>query len=106
MEPKAKQNHESVVKEIKRNTRLKFNSEEKIRIILEGLRGEDMIHTPAKYVRNATTQLSLQACLKSIINDIIIDVNGEVDALGDDFDYHNYLCDSKSIQTLARAVVK
>lgn len=43
MLPKAKQGPESVVKEIKRNTRRKFNSEEKIRIILEGLRGEDSI---------------------------------------------------------------
>ena len=43
MRPKAKQDPESVVKEIKRNTRRKFNSEEKIRIILEGLRGEDSI---------------------------------------------------------------
>ena len=43
MLPKAKQDPESVVKEIKRNTRRKFNSEEKIRIILEGLRGEDSI---------------------------------------------------------------
>lgn len=43
MEPKAKQSQESVVREIKRNTRRKFSSEEKIRIILEGLRGEDSI---------------------------------------------------------------
>lgn len=43
MSPKAKQNPESVVKEIKRNPRRKFNSKEKIRIILEGLRGEDSI---------------------------------------------------------------
>jgi transposase len=43
MGPKAKQDPKSVVKEIKRNTRRKFNSEEKIRIILEGLRGEDSI---------------------------------------------------------------
>ena len=43
MKPKAEQNTESVVREIKRNTRRKFNSEEKIRIILEGLRGEDSI---------------------------------------------------------------
>jgi len=43
MGPKAKQDSESVVKEIKRNTRRTFNSEEKIRIILEGLRGEDSI---------------------------------------------------------------
>ena len=43
MEPKAKQNPESVVREIKRNTRRKSNSEEKIRIILEGLRGDDSV---------------------------------------------------------------
>jgi transposase len=43
MKPKAKQDPESVVREIKRNTRRKFNSEEKIRIVLEGLRGEDSI---------------------------------------------------------------
>ena len=43
MGPKAKEDPESVVKEIKRKTRRRFNSEEKIRIILEGLRGEDSI---------------------------------------------------------------
>jgi transposase len=31
---------ESIVKDIKRNTRRKFGAEEKIRIILEGLKGE------------------------------------------------------------------
>ena len=41
MEPKAKQSPESVVREIKRRTLRKFNSEEQIRLILEGLRGED-----------------------------------------------------------------
>ena len=34
---------EQVVKEIKRNTRKKYSAEEKIRIVLEGLRGEDSI---------------------------------------------------------------
>ena len=34
---------EDIVREIKRKTRRVFNSEEKIRIILEGLRGEDSI---------------------------------------------------------------
>lgn len=34
---------EAVVREIKRKTRRKFSSEEKIRIILEGLRGEESI---------------------------------------------------------------
>ena len=43
MKPKTKQSPESVVKEIKRKTRRKFNPEERIRIILEGLKGEDSI---------------------------------------------------------------
>ena len=34
---------ESVVREIKRRTRKKYSSEEKIQIVLEGLRGEDSI---------------------------------------------------------------
>ncbi len=34
---------EKVVREIRRQTRRKFNAEEKIRIVLEGLRGEESI---------------------------------------------------------------
>jgi transposase len=40
---KKQRNPESVVREIKRKTRRKFSSEEKIRIVLEGLRGEESI---------------------------------------------------------------
>jgi transposase len=43
MKPKTKQSPESVVREIKRKTRRKFNPEERIRIVLEGLKGEDSI---------------------------------------------------------------
>ena len=43
MKLKTSQSPESVVREIKRKTRRKFNSEEKIRIVLEGLKGEDSI---------------------------------------------------------------
>jgi transposase len=38
-----KRDPESVVREIKRKTRRKYSSEEKIRIVLEGLRGEESI---------------------------------------------------------------
>jgi transposase len=37
MKPKTRKSPESVVREIKRRTRRKFKSEEKIRIILEGI---------------------------------------------------------------------
>ena len=43
MEPKTSKSPESVFREIKRKTRCKFNYEEKIRIISEGLKGEDSI---------------------------------------------------------------
>lgn len=43
MKPKADRDPESVVREIKRKSRREFNPEERIRIILEGLKGEDSI---------------------------------------------------------------
>jgi transposase len=45
MKTKDHHNPESVVREIKRKTRRKFAAEEKIRIILEGLKGEKSITT-------------------------------------------------------------
>ena len=43
MTAKKKTDPESVVREIKRKTRRKYSAEEKIRIVLEGLRGEQSI---------------------------------------------------------------
>ena len=36
-------NNEKLVKDIRRRTRKKYSSEEKIRIVLEGMRGEESI---------------------------------------------------------------
>jgi transposase len=43
MKPKTSKKLESAVREIKHKTRRKFNPEERMRIILEGLKGEDSI---------------------------------------------------------------
>ncbi len=43
MENKRKQSATELIKEVKRRTRGTFSSEEKIKIVLEGLRGEDSI---------------------------------------------------------------
>ena len=40
---KKKKSAEKAIKEIKRNTRRKFTAEEKIRIVIEGLRGEESV---------------------------------------------------------------
>jgi transposase len=39
----AKKDSEAIVRDIKRKTRKRYNAEEKIRIVLEGLRGEESI---------------------------------------------------------------
>ena len=39
----SKYDSEKVVKDIRRRTRRKYSAEEKIRIVLDGLRGEDSI---------------------------------------------------------------
>ena len=43
MRPKTQASPESVVREINRNTRRKITAEEKIRIVFEGLKGEESI---------------------------------------------------------------
>ena len=43
MPAKKKQSSEAAVREIRRRTRRRFSAEEKIRIVLEGLRGEDSV---------------------------------------------------------------
>ena len=43
MSEKKKSKTEAVVREIRRKTRRKYSAEEKIRIVLDGLRGEDSI---------------------------------------------------------------
>ena len=40
---KKKKSAESIIKDIKRRTRRKFSAEEKIRIVIEGLKGEESI---------------------------------------------------------------
>ena len=39
-------NSEKLVKDVRRRTRKKYSSEEKIRIVLEGMRGEESITVP------------------------------------------------------------
>jgi len=88
MEPKATKNPESVVREIKRKTRRKFSSEEKIRIILEGLKGEDSISAicrregiaPSLYYKWSKT--FLQAGKRRLKGDTLREANtDEVDEL-------------------------
>ncbi len=41
--PAGRPSSEKIIRDIKRNTRMQYSSEEKIRIVLDGVRGEDSI---------------------------------------------------------------
>jgi len=83
MEPKTSKSSESVVREIKRKTRRKFNSEERIRIILEGLKGEDSIAAicrregiaPSLYYK--WSKIFLQAGKRRLDGDTIREANSD-----------------------------
>ena len=47
---------EKIVKDIKRATRKHYSSEEKIRIVLDGLRGEDKLKQPQPQEGEAETR--------------------------------------------------
>ena len=83
MKPKTSKKPESVVREIKRKTRRKFNSEERIRIILEGLKGEDSIAAicrregiaPSLYYK--WSKMFLQAGKRRLNGDTIREANSD-----------------------------
>ena len=86
-----KRTAEAVVKDIRRQTRRKFGSEEKIRIVLEGLKGEESISgicrkegiAPALYYR--WSKDFIEADKKRLNDDTERDVNpGEVKDLKDE----------------------
>ena len=83
MEPKTSKSPKSVVREIKRKTRRKFNTEERIRIILEGLKGEDSIAAicrregiaPSLYYK--WSKMFLQAGKRRLNGDTIREANSD-----------------------------
>lgn len=76
-----KKKAESIIKDIKRQTRRKFSAEEKITIVLEGLKGEESIATicrregiaPALYYR--WSKDFLEAGKKRLMGDTMRDAN-------------------------------
>ena len=89
----SKKNPESIVREIKRKTRRVFNAEEKIRIVLEGLRGEESIAVISRREGIHTSQYYkwskefLEAGKKRLNGDTVREATSpEVDALREEND--------------------
>lgn len=78
---KNKKSAESVIKDIKRRTRRKFSAEEKIRIVIEGIKGEESIAeicrregiVPALYYR--WSKDFMEAGKKRLLDDTVREAN-------------------------------
>ncbi len=77
-----------------------------IRNILEkdGL-SESILKTPYKFVRDTKDRARFSQCLNTIVDDLVIDLNAEVDEYGDTFDYRDKLRDSVWVKEINRKIV-
>jgi len=76
MNEKSKRSPEKIIKEIKRKTRRKFSSEEKIRIVIEGLRGEDSIAAICRREANTAEVCKLKrenTDLKMLVAELVLE---------------------------------
>lgn len=77
-----------------------------LRLILEqDPVGKNVIRNPREYIRSPDAEKRLQQCVHGILKDVVIDINGEIDPLGEDFDYRDKLRDEKWVHSLAQSVV-
>ena len=67
--------------------------------------GRKLIASPEDFVRKQSKRNHFQKCVEALVKDIVIDVNAEVDALGEDFDYRGKLRDESWVKELKKAVV-
>jgi len=68
-------------------------------------KGKELILNPEKFVRTKEDRKDFINATTTIINDVIIDFNGEVANLGDDFDYKSRLRDEVWIKKLSQEIV-
>ncbi|SIR38801.1 MULTISPECIES: AIPR family protein [Acidiphilium] len=67
--------------------------------------GKEMIQTPAIFVRDIETRKRTATCVRTIVSDLIIDFNGDLADVGEDFDYRDSLRDSKWVIDLRKKMV-
>jgi len=77
-----------------------------IRQILENdTEGKKLLINPENYVSDKGTRTKFIKCADLIIDDIIVDLNGEVDQYGEDFDYKSNLRDKDWVNDLSSSIV-
>jgi hypothetical protein len=73
-----------------------------LRLVLEDdAVGADAVSNPTAFVSESKNRKAFLKCVDQILNDIVIDLNAELDQLGDDFDYRGKLRDEAWVKDLA-----
>ncbi|HOB24596.1 MAG TPA: AIPR family protein, partial [Kaistella sp.] len=68
-------------------------------------KGQELLVSPELFVKDLRDRQDFIDSTSTIINDIIIDFNGEVENLGEDFDYKSKLRDENWIKKLSQEIV-
>jgi len=61
---------------------------------------------PATFVRDNKSRARFSECIRNIANDVAVDIDAEVNGLGDDFDYRDSLRDSEWVKKMSKEIVK
>lgn len=77
-----------------------------IRCVLENdSLGIKLIRDPMPFVRSEKDRIYFKECISKMISDIIVDINGEVDEYGADFDYRGKIRDEAWVKDLKQKIV-
>jgi hypothetical protein len=68
-------------------------------------KGIELLNNPERFVQSAQDRADFIVSVTTLIKDIIIDFNGEVQNLGEDFDYKSKLRDEVWIKKLSQEIV-
>ncbi len=67
--------------------------------------GKELLLTPQKFILDKENRKDFLESVSEIIDDIIVDFNGEVENLGADFDYKSKLRDDSWVKKVSQDVV-
>jgi hypothetical protein len=77
-----------------------------MRLVLDGdAVGANAVLNPNAYVNDKHNRRAFLKCADQILNDIVIDLNAELEQLGEDFDYRGKLRDEVWVKDLANRLV-
>ena len=74
-------------------------------ILEDDLVGRTAIQSPQEFVRDQQSRETFRECVRKILGDVVIDLNGEINELDEDFDYRGRLREEGWVKDLARRLV-